>query len=255
MPLSKHLATSRYDPAQPTADGEDRLLERAEASSLADGRTMMFADAWVGSRREKFWRRHGYTVASRSAQRRLVVADLDWTALDRLYATAVATSGDYDIVTLPLPAPDDVVPGLLDLHHAMNDSPMDALAVEDEVWSEERLRNYERAMTNRGIRLYRLLARRRGDRTLAGHTVVAIEDERPNLAFQEDTAVIRGHRGHRLGLRLKLEMLRLLRDVAPDVEQIDTWNAESNAHMIAVNDALGCVVVGRNLELQKSIGS
>ena len=46
-------------------------------------------------------------------------------------------------------------------------------------------------------------------------------------------------------------MLELLARKEPQLEFIDTWNAESNRHMIAINDALGCVVVGRALEMQR----
>jgi hypothetical protein len=48
-------------------------------------------------------------------------------------------------------------------------------------------------------------------------------------------------------------MLRRLRTLEPQVESLDTWNMESNAHMIAVNDALGCVVVGRSVAFQKRL--
>jgi hypothetical protein len=82
---------------------------------------------------------------------------------------------------------------------------------------------------------------------------VVVEHDRRHLGFQEDTAVVRAHRGHRLGLRLKVEMLRVLRDRERGIRQIDTWNALSNSHMIAVNDALGCVVVGYGGELQRDL--
>ncbi len=52
------------------------------------------------------------------------------------------------------------------------------------------------------------------------------------------------HRGHRLGLLLKVAMLELLAATEPGLERIATWNAASNAPMIAVNDALGYVVQG-----------
>ena len=59
------------------------------------------------------------------------------------------------------------------------------------------------------------------------------------------------HRGHRLGLLLKLEMLRWLAETEPALETLDTWNAESNRHMVAVNEALGYRVLGSKLLLQK----
>jgi GNAT superfamily N-acetyltransferase len=228
----------------------DQLYAVALGRARSLGKTLLIAGSWAGSHREEFWQRNGFAVAARDAQRRLVLADLGWARLDELHGRSVAASEGYEIVSMPTPTPPEEVDALLELNRAMNDSPTDDLEIEDDVWVEERLRNYERAQLARRIRLHRLVARRLDDGQLAGHTVVAVEDERPQLAFQEDTAVTRGHRGHRLGLRLKIEMLKLLADIEPQIVHIDTWNAESNAHMVAVNDALGCVVVGRAVELQ-----
>ncbi len=60
------------------------------------------------------------------------------------------------------------------------------------------------------------------------------------------------HRGHRLGLRMKLAMLAWLRDERPDVESADTWNASGNAPMIAINDALGCRLVAETVRFTKA---
>jgi hypothetical protein len=65
--------------------------------------------------------------------------------------------------------------------------------------------------------------------------------------------VVAAHRGHRLGLLLKVAMNLWLRDAQPQLTEISTWNAESNDHMIAVNEAIGYRVLGRQLEFQKSL--
>ena len=78
---------------------------------------------------------------------------------------------------------------------------------------------------------------------LAGHTIVGVEGECPWHAGQFDTSVLADHRGHRLGLLLKIAMLRLLRDAEPQLRELITWNAASNEHMIAVNEMLGYEVV------------
>jgi hypothetical protein len=65
--------------------------------------------------------------------------------------------------------------------------------------------------------------------------------------------VARAHRGHRLGLLLKTGMLLWLAEVEPQVETVDTWNAESNDHMIAVNEALAYRIMGRGAQFQKSL--
>jgi GNAT superfamily N-acetyltransferase len=234
-------------------DVEDQVYAAALEKVQSLGRSLVIGGAWVGSHREAFWHRHGYSIAARDAQRRLVMAELDWPRLDALHEESVAASTGYEIVTLPTPAPPESVAGLLELQKAMNDSPIDDLDIDDDAWSEERLRGYERASTARGFRVHRLVARRLADGELGGHTLLVVERQRPHLGFQEDTAVARGHRGHRLGLRLKIEMLRRVAELQPQIKRIDTWNAESNTHMLAVNDALGCVVVGRSVELQKRL--
>jgi hypothetical protein len=53
------------------------------------------------------------------------------------------------------------------------------------------------------------------------------------------TIVDATHRGHRLGMLVKAANLRALRDAVPAVERVITWNAASNTHMIAINEALG----------------
>ena len=66
----------------------------------------------------------------------------------------------------------------------------------------------------------------------------------PGSGHQMLTGVTREHRGHRLGLLVKVAMLEVLRAAEPQLERIDTWNAESNRYMIAVNEALGYTVLG-----------
>jgi GNAT superfamily N-acetyltransferase len=121
------------------------------------------------------------------------------------------------------------------------------------VFPAERVRNYESAQLARGYRFHRIFARHRETGQLAGHTVVVVDGERPHLAEQHDTSVVRAHRGHRLGLLLKADLLLWLHETQPQVESIDTWNAESNDHMIEVNEKLGYRIMGRALVFQRGI--
>ena len=231
----------------------DALLKRAVGIARAEGRTQLLGDAWADSHRARFWERHQYPVAARASNRRLVLTDLNHVELAELLARAEGASPGYELVDLPNPAPDELVDDLLTLHLAMNDEPLDDLQLHDAQWPADRFRAFEQAMTVRGCRLHRLLARCTSDGELGGHTVVVVEEDRPWVGFQEDTAVVAGHRGHKLGLRLKIEMLALLAEREPQLRHIDTWNADSNRHMIAVNDAIGCVVVGRGVEVQREL--
>ena len=219
----------------------------------AAGRTSVGLDAWESPAAEGFAAAVGLERRSQAVLRRQHLAEVPADRLEDLYEEARAAAADYELVAITGRTPPELVEAVAELMAAINDAPTDALDVEDEVYSPERLADYEKAVLARGNRLHRLLARHRGTGRLGGHTVVAVEGERPSLAHQHDTAVARDHRGHRLGLLLKTGMLRRLAEVEPQVETVDTWNAESNAHMIAVNEALGYRVMARELQFQRSL--
>ena len=86
---------------------------------------------------------------------------------------------------------------------------------------------------------------RRAPGDLAALTQVCVDPAMPGWGFQELTAVARPHRGHRLGLLLKLAMLDRLAAREAQVTRIVTGNADGNEHMIAINEQLGFRVLGR----------
>ena len=67
------------------------------------------------------------------------------------------------------------------------------------------------------------------------------------------TIVDRAHRGHRLGLALKLATHDLAVATQPSLASVDTSNAVVNTHMNAVNEALGYRTIETLLELQKKL--
>lgn len=77
------------------------------------------------------------------------------------------------------------------------------------------------------------------DGRLAGYTELKGSRQQPGRLDQRDTLVRPEHRGHRLGLALKLANLRALQSRTTAPATVHTWNAEANAPMIAVNDQLG----------------
>jgi GNAT superfamily N-acetyltransferase len=96
-----------------------------------------------------------------------------------------------------------------------------------------------------GRRVVSSFARDLGSGRLVGYTSIQVPGHAPALAFQHDTLVIREHRGHGLGLALKLANLRVLAERLPEVRTVRTWNAAENAHMLAVNTAMGFRPSGR----------
>jgi RimJ/RimL family protein N-acetyltransferase len=230
------------------------VVRRAEQA----GRTTLWATCVeddLGAR--KFLENLGFSYASHDARRRQVLAEIDRAAMDRLYAVAEAAAADYRLERLRPPISDQVLTELIEVTAAINDAPMGTLTFEDEVFDLARLRTIENNMQGRGDRGYRVVARHRETGEVGGHTFLAVNPLQPWLAGQGDTAVARQHRGHKLGLLVKIEMLRWLAEAEPQLEVIETWNNVDNRFMIDVNEAMGYrlsavyATFERNLELAR----
>ena len=229
------------------------LFAHVQDEARAAGRTSIGADGWESERALGFAAKHGLEKRSQAIMRRQTLSEIPKGRLQELYDEAAARATDYELVRIVGRTPDDMVDAMVELAAAINDAPTDDLDIEDEVFSAERLAAYETSQIERGSRLYRLVARHRATGELGGHTVIAVETQRPEIGNQHDTAVAAAHRGHRLGLLLKAGMLLWLAEVEPQLASVDTWNAESNDHMIAVNEVLGYRILGRELQFQKSL--
>lgn len=117
-------------------------------------------------------------------------------------------------------------------------TPSGDLTVTETVWTADDVRDRDARQVRRGRTLLTVVAEHRPTGRLVGLTEIEVPaDDRP--AFQEDTLVLPGHRGHGLGIRLKRRNLRELRRHAPSTTTLLTFNAEENRPMLAVNEALG----------------
>jgi len=229
------------------------LLEALVGETRERGRTTIGIDGWESEATQAFARRRGLEEKSRAINRTQHLAEVDWAVLERLHAEALTAASSYELVRRVGRTPDEELEAVAEMSAALNDAPTDDLDIEDEVYSPERVRAYEDAQLAQDLLLYRVLARHRETGELAGHSVVVVEGERPQLGHQHDTSVVASHRGHRLGLLVKAEMNLWLREEQPQLVSVDTWNAESNDHMIGVNEAIGYRIMGRQLEYQKSV--
>ena len=216
-------------------------------------RDLIGLDGWESDATRGFTKATGFDQKSQSINRRQFLAEVPADGIAQLYAAADEVAVDYELMRFDGHTPDELMDDVARMSAAINDAPLDDLEIEDEVYSPDRIRAYEQAQIESGFRFHRVVARHRGTGELAGHTVVTVDTERPELGDQHDTAVAREHRGHRLGVLLKADMVRWLAEDEPQLATIDTWNAESNDHMIGVNELLGYRIMGRALEYQRRI--
>ena len=227
------------------------LLGELLALAARDDRPKVGIEGWDGPATYGFAAAHGFEKKSQAINRRQLLAEVDREAVARLREEAAAAATTYELVAVAGRTPEELLGPVATMTAAINDAPLDDLDMDDLEFSPARIRSYEDATRARGDRLYRLMARHRATGELAGHTVVVVDGERPTLAEQHDTSVLRAHRGHRLGLLLKAAMVLLLGEREPQLVSVDTWNAESNDHMIAVNEQLGYRVMGRGIQFQR----
>ena len=136
--------------------------------------------------------------------------------------------------------PDELVDDMAHLMHRMStDVPLGDMDWEPEVWDAERYRSKEAAALAHGRTRYATLVVSEESGRAVGFTDIGVSRFAPATAYQWETLVENEHRGHGLGLVLKAHNHGLLAERSPRTRWINTWNAETNTHMVAINEQLG----------------
>ncbi len=246
--------TLRVAPAHRRAGAGTALLRHAADRARALGRPTLTSEVQAETPGEGFARAVGATVQLTEARRTLDVGAIPPGYLTELHASVKAAADGYTILDWSGPPPETCLDGVADLNQAMGDAPHGA-GEEVLSWDVARVREVYRLEAAMGIRHYSVAAREEATGELAGLTELSVDPADPEWGHQELTAVVRAHRGHRLGLLLKVTMLEQLADREPRLRWIETFNADSNKHMIAVNEALGCQVTGHLQSWQLAAGA
>jgi RimJ/RimL family protein N-acetyltransferase len=170
---------------------------------------------------------------------------------DRLAAEAAPHHPAYEIRSWRGPVPEELVASFATISASlMTEAPVGEVEREAEVADVAVLRDDEALQEKQGRVPYITVAVDRAGTVVAFTTLMTTVHE-PGRGYQWGTVVDRAHRGHRLGIAVKAANLRALQQHDPPVREVFTYNAEGNAHMVAINDALGFVAVERLGEFQK----
>lgn len=234
------------------------LLRHAAERGAAAGRVTFDGEVSDGSAGDAFAAWTGATPGIAAAFRHLDLRKVPDGMFAGLRAGADRASAGYSLVTWRARTPERYLGELATVMNAYEDAPHDA-GVEIRALDAERLRDNEAVFAATGGRGYTIAAVHDATGSLAAMTQVAVYPEEPRWGMQGLTAVTRTHRGHRLGLLLKLAMIDWLAEEEPQVDRIETGNASGNTHMIAVNEALGFQVTPPNfhtveLAVAKALG-
>jgi GNAT superfamily N-acetyltransferase len=216
------------------------LLRHAAERAAAHGRSALAGEPFRDTAGDQFAKAAGARAGVTEAKRRLDITAIPPGLIASLRQSAERAAVGYTLTSFTGTVPDEHLAGVAYVLEAMNDAPSDH---EGKRWDAGRVReeiNVE--VERRGNRCYTVVAIHDETGQMAGLSEVEVDPESPEWGFQEDTAVARPHRGHRLGLLLKTAMLEWLAAQEPALKTIETGNAASNQYMIAINEQLGFTV-------------
>jgi GNAT superfamily N-acetyltransferase len=269
-------ATLGVDPAFRRRGIGTRLLEEAEATARDVGRPVLSVwsdhgglglattgevlrapDGSAGLPLElpasRFALAHGYALMQVERVSGLSVSAAIEAARRELAArTTRAASDGYELVTWEDRAPEGLVDAYARARARMVlDVPAGGLTLEEEHWDAARVRANEAQIAAAGRRSL-VAAAVTSDGAVAAYTELELPQGR-SIAYQSDTLVVGPHRGHGLGMLVKLANLVRLADTAPERSDVYTWNADENEHMLAINIAMGFELRGLGAAWQRPV--
>lgn len=203
------------------------IVDPAGTISLrTDGPTVRFA----------LDRGYAFSQAERHSVQRLPVPEEVLTAAMN---EAEPKAAGYELVQFTGEPPAELAEGIAPLFAAMaTDPPLGAVDWRPEVWDRDRVvRAYEHMA--RGQEPYTTLARHIDSGKIVAFTQLKAPHDKPEVIYQENTLVLRNHRGHALGLWIKAANCALMSRERPSALRVHTWNADENDYMLSINTRLG----------------
>jgi len=204
-----------------------------------DGRKRLATDATAGAVGEIWAEKLGLKMAIEEKRSRLAVSDINRDKMRSWIERSAERASDYEVRFYRTPMPEDVIETFCELQFQMNTAPLDDYEEDDLVVTPEIWRDWEAkadvAMTD--INTYIAIHKPTGE--FVGSSSVETDRLWPEQAWQWETVVHPDHRNKGLGRWLKAAMIEELAGMDVPIERIDTFNAGSNAPMLAINIAMG----------------
>jgi GNAT superfamily N-acetyltransferase len=223
-------------------EGKEKIHVYA-ASAPAEG-PRLSPTSGVGSlpangRETRFLLARGYTLGQIERGSRLALP-VDPHLLAERRAIAEAASSAYRVRLWVSHAPVELLEDLALLVTRMStDVPTGGVEEDEDLWTVERwLENEKQQEASPRKNVYAAAEHIESGR-LAGYTELSVPAETDRKVDQGDTIVLQEHRGHRLGMLLKVANIQHLEERFPGHSSIVTFNAEENRYMLDVNEAVG----------------
>lgn len=188
----------------------------------------------------RFYQRHGYALEQ--VERKSV---LEFAAamplVEQHHVQALAASTGYRVVQWQAPTPPDLRDGYAWVKSRMStDVPAADMEFDEETWDAARIMRHDQRYLDGGQTVLVTAAQHVATGELVAFNELVVGADRTAATHQEDTLVLKEHRGHRLGLLVKCAGLKTWHgEIAPDSPRVITYNAEENRPMLDINEAIG----------------
>jgi GNAT superfamily N-acetyltransferase len=234
------------------------LVEHVEAIVRSDGRRLLMAGAHLpfDDREDHAYRRFseacGFELSNIEVTRHLPLPVPD-EQVQQWIGTAAPHHEDYTIETYVGRVPDDLVDSLCSLMGQLAvDAPTGAVDFEEEKITPQRYDEMITGVAAMGRARYETVALS-ADREVVAQSTLAVPLGANSVVYQWGTLVHRDHRGHRLGLATKAVNLGAVQAARDDLTLVTTQNAETNDHMVAINELMGFRPVEVHAEFVKRL--
>lgn len=259
MKENRHLAEVDISvpPAQRGRGFGAALFDRVHAVATEERRTTFLTevnvparfavDDWPGSRFAL-----GHAFVSEHEEDHLVLdLPVDPDVVERLTGAIAMHHRAYNLCTWTGTCPEELVDAYAFMQTAMGqDVPIGNLDYTPPALDADRIRLNDERMAAQGYTSITTVARHAAGE-LAGYSLMFVDANDPSGVSQDDTLVMRAHRGHRLGVALKLANLGVLTRDYPERRMVHTWTAGVNGPMQHINKEFGFRKVEQMHEFQR----
>ncbi len=258
--LDKSWFHLEVDPQHRRRGAGSALLEWTEDRARAAGRAMLLAEVFVpvgdrDSHPDRAFALHrGYSVSSVEIVRSLKLP-VDPTVMSSEKARSAAAMGDdYVVSTYVNGVPEELRQGVCDASNRLIlDAPTGDVEFEPESMTVEDLQTMLDHLRETGRSLVTAVAIHRESGVVAAYTDLAWPQVDQDVVFQWGTLVLPEHRGHRLGMAVKVANLEELARLAPERKHVLTMNDEQNPWMVRINKDLGFEIIEEGLSMRKDL--
>ena len=234
------------------------LVEETERWAAAAGRPVLHAEIETPVRADAvdtatpFAQRCGFEAVMPAHTRQLLLP-ADPERLGLLHQE-VAQAASGTAPCLHGPWPEALTEDCCQLQRRMStDAPSGDAEHQEEVWDAARVKEADDLARAQGLTRLVAAAEHIDSGRLVAFTEIVVPEANPTEGWQWATLVLREHRGHRLGLAVKLANLVRLEAAFPSVRRVLTGNAQENGPMIAVNEMMGFEVVATETLWRKDL--